>query len=162
MNAETMMREYKSMKQEKMVLEMQLSRFEGMTEDDVISMMTFSHRDEEDRVQTSTLSDKTAKSAMNYRQVMARENDEWFDFLIKKYTKLSEELAFFEECVARLSGNLPGIITDMLTEGITWDMISTKYHVSRRSVGNYRKMAVKEMDAMYALRESCACEYMLS
>lgn len=162
MKAETMMKEYKSMKLEQKVLEMQLSRFEGMTEDDVISMMTFSHRDDEERVQTSTLSDKTAKSAINYRKVMTGENDEWYDFLIKKYAKLSEELSFFEDCVSRLSGDLPGIITDMLTEGVTWEEIAAKHHISRRTVGNYRRAAIKEIDAMYALRESCACEYMLS
>lgn len=162
MRAETMMKEYKQMKMELQVTEMQLSRFRGITGDDVISMMTYSRPEGDERVQTSSLSDKTAKAALNYRKVMERENDEWYGFLMKRYRKLSEEISFFEESVQRLSGNLPEIMTDLLDGEMTWDEVSLKHHISRRSVGNYRKQAVKELNAMYELREKCAADYMLS
>lgn len=162
MRAETMMKEYRQMKMELQVTEMQLSRFTGVSENDIISSMVFSHPDDSDRVQTSTVSDKTAKVAMNYRKVMARENDEWYGFLLKRYQKLSEEISFFEESVRRLSGSLPEIIMDLLDESATWDEVAVKYHVSRRTVGNYRKQAIKELDAMYRMRENCVADYMLS
>lgn len=162
MRAETMMKQYKQMKLELQVTEMQLQRFTGVTEDDVISMMSFSHPSGDERVQTSGTSDKTAKVALNYRKVMARENDEWYDFLLKRYLKLKEEIEFFEESVKRLSGELPEIITDLLGTDITWDMIATKHHVSRTMISKYRKAAIKELDAMYEVREKCESEYMLS
>lgn len=162
MKAEMMMKEYRQMKMELQVTEMQLSRFTGVSENDIISSMVFSHPDNEERVQTSTLSDKTAKVAMNYRKVMERENDEWYDFLLKRYRKLSEEISFFEESVRRLPGCLPEIIMDLLGEDATWDEVAVRHHISRRTVGNYRKQAIKELDAMYAVRESCVADYMLS
>ena len=80
MTAEIMMKEYSSMKKELSILEYQLQQFKGVDENDIIMSMQFSHQ-EGDRVQTSTLSDKTASIAMNYRKIMKQENDEWFDFL---------------------------------------------------------------------------------
>ncbi len=162
MKAETMMKEYRQMKMELQVTKMQLSRFQGVSENEVISSMTFSHPDDSDRVQTSTLSDKTAKTALNYRKVMERENDEWYSFLLKRCRKLSDEIAFFEECVQGLSGSLPEIVMNLLEDGATWDEIAARHHVSRRTVGNYRKMALKELNVMYELRESCTVDYMLS
>ena len=81
MKAEAMIKEYRTMKKELSVLQFQMSRFQGVDENDLILSMQFSHPEEGDRVQTSNISDKTASVAMNYRRIMERENDEWFDFL---------------------------------------------------------------------------------
>jgi hypothetical protein len=125
--------------------------------------MTFSHPDSEDRVQTSSLSDKTAKTAQNYKKVLERENDEWYDFLLDRHQKLSEEISFFEECVKSLKSVPPQFVMDLVSgDDNTWEELAAKYHISRRSVGNYRKMAVKEMNVMYELREKCMADYMLS
>jgi hypothetical protein len=125
-------------------------------------MMAFSHPDNDERVQTSSLSDKTAKIALNYKKVMERENDEWYDFLLDRHRKLSEEISFFEDSVRNLRSVPPQFVMDMVSGEDTWEDLATKYHISRRSVGNYRKMAVKELDVMYGLREKCMAEYMLS
>jgi hypothetical protein len=160
--AEKMMKDYKSLKMELQVTEMQLGRFQGISEEDVISMMTFSHPDNDERVQTSSLSDKTAKIALNYKKVIERENDEWYDFLWNRYRKLTEEISFFEDSVHNLKSVPPQFVMDMVGGADTWDDLAAKYNISRRSVGNYRKMAVKELDVMYGLREKCVAEYMLS
>ena len=59
MTAETMMKEYRSLKRELSVTGFQLQRFEGISEKDMIESMLYSHHEGE-RVRTSTLSDKTA------------------------------------------------------------------------------------------------------
>lgn len=77
MTAEVMMKEYKNMKKELTVTEFQLRQFQGVSEQDMIDSMLYSHQDGE-RVQTSTLSDKTANIAIKYKAAMERENDEWY------------------------------------------------------------------------------------
>ena len=114
MRAEAMFKEYKTMKKELSVLQFQMSQFKGVDENDLILSMQFSHPEGGDRVQTSNISDKTASVAMNYRQRMERENDEWFDFLFNRYRYVSEEVAFFESSVAALPDILPNLIMDMI------------------------------------------------
>ena len=64
MRAGEVLDKYQDLKKEHTVLKFQLSRFKGITPDDIIESMTFSHADGE-RVQTSGVSDKTGKSAGN-------------------------------------------------------------------------------------------------
>ena len=120
MTAEVMMREYKNLKRELAVTEFQLRQFRGVSEQDMIDSMTYSHQEGE-RVQTSTLSDKTASIAVNFRQAMERENDEWCDYLFHRYRYLKEELDFFENAVDRLEQRHKNIIRDLLDDDMTWD-----------------------------------------
>jgi len=162
MNAETMMKEYQNMKKELTILKFQLGQFKGISEEDMIQSMQLSHPDGDERVQTSTLSDKTAKVAMNYRQIIERENDGWFNFLWERYRKMHEEVTFFEESVRNLSGNLPTLIMKMVSGESTWDDLAVEYDISRRSIGNYKKKAIAELNKAYQLRESCVQEFILS
>ena len=114
MTAERMFREYKNLKKEQGILLFQLEQFSGIEESDVIDSMMFGHADDNDRVQTSNRSDKTASVAINYKSVMDRENDEWFEFLWNRYQAVVEELKFFEHSVASLDGILPELVMDLV------------------------------------------------
>lgn len=162
MRAETMMKEYKNMKKELTILKFQLGQFKGVSEEDMILYMQLSHSGGEERVQTSTLSDKIAKVAMNYRSIVERENDEWFNFLWERYRKMTEEVNFFEESVRNLSGILPTLIIKMVSGESTWDDLAAEYNISRRSIGNYKKKAISELNNAYELRDSCVQEFILS
>ena len=128
-----MMKEYKNMKKELTVTEFQLRQFQGVSEQDMIDSMLYSHQDGE-RVQTSTLSDKTANIAIKYKAAMERENDEWYDFLFHRYMFLKEELDFFEHAVNGLDERHRSIITDLLDEDMTWDIMMERYHVSHTMI----------------------------
>jgi hypothetical protein len=162
MRAETMMQEYQNMKKELTILKFQLGQFKGASEEDVILSMQLSHPNGDEKVQTSILSDKTAKVAMNYRQIIERENDEWFNFLWERHRKVNEEMNFFEESVRNLSGILPIFIMKMVSGESTWDDLAAEYDISRRSVGNYKKKAIAELNKAYQLREGCVQEFILS
>ncbi len=60
----------------------------------------FGHADDNDRVQTSNRSDKTASVAINYKSVMDRENDEWFEFLWNRYQAVVEVMKICINSVA--------------------------------------------------------------
>lgn len=162
MTAERMIKEYGEMKKELAVLEFQISRFEGISERDMIISMLYGGHDETERVQTSNISDKTASVAVNYRKQMARENDEWFDFLWDRYHYVKEEVEFFEDSIRYLPEELSGIMQDMMLSGTSWDELAIKYRISRASVGNYRKKAVKYLNEAYRMRDMTQEAFMLS
>ena len=84
---------------------------------------------------------------------MERENDEWYSFLFHRYMFLKEELDFFEHAVNGLDERHRSIITDLLDEDMTWDIMMERYHVSHTMIGKYRKAALKELDKQYELRD---------
>ena len=144
MTAEVMMNEYRNMKRELTVTEFQLRQFQGVSEQDMIDSMLYSHQEGE-RVQTSTLSDKTANIAINLKSAVEREN------LFQRYKYLKEELDFFEYAVSKLK--YKNIIMDLLDEDVTWDAMMEKYHVSHSMIAKYRKKAIKELNIQYELRD---------
>lgn len=162
MTAEIMMKEYSAMKKELSVLEFQISHFTGVEENDVILSMLYGHHDDTERVQTGTVSDRTASIAINYRKVMDKENDEWFNFLWERYRYVKEEVDFFEAGIRCLPQELSGIMQDMISGDLSWDELSDKYHISRASVGNYRKNAIKQLNEAYRLRDMMQEAFMLS
>lgn len=161
MRAEEVFREYHNMKKELSVLEFQLQRFQGVSEDDLITAMCFSHPESDERVQTSSLSDKTAKVAINYRAVAEKENDEWYDFLWRRYRYLKEEIDFFEHGVQNLDGTLADIMADLLKGDMSWDDIQNQYCISRMMITRYRKKALDNLQNLYDLREQQVADYIL-
>jgi hypothetical protein len=157
---EKLIREYPQMKTEVKCLENLIRDFRGISETEMIESMLYSHPEGE-RVQTSGVSDKTARIAISYREKMERINKEWYDYLEQKYLLLSEELRFFESALGSLSGNLPAIMSDMVIARLTWDEISEKYFVSRTMVAKYRKKAISELDVLFTAHDADVAAYIL-
>ena len=158
---ERMMREYPQMAMERNCLENQIRSFQGITEVEMIDAMHFSKPGGE-RVQTGNVSDKTGRIAISYKDKLDRINAQWQAHLVKKHTILADEMTFFESAVCSLSGNLPGMISDMVIKGLTWDELASKYHISRTMVAKSRKKAIRELENIYAIRDKEMAEYMLS
>ena len=159
--AEKIMQDYQQMVMERICLENQIRNFKGITEEEMIDSLYFPQPDGE-RVQTSGISDKTARIAISYREKMDRINKEWQAHLEKKHSVLLEELIFFESAVFALSGILPDFISDMVVKGLTWDDLADKYHISRTMVAKNRKRAIRELEILYAIHDEEMAEYILS
>lgn len=160
MKAGEVLDKYQELKKEQTVLKFQLSRFKGISPDDIIESMTFSHADGE-RVQTSGVSDKTGKIAVNYKKIADRENEEWMSYLISRLEYVEAEIEFFEYALKGLSSGVGEIMWDMVVECMAWNEIEEKYHVSHATLGRYRKSAIKELDVIYELRDKQTEIYML-
>lgn len=160
MKAGEVLDKYQELKKEQTVLKFQLSRFKGISEDDIIESMTFSHADGE-RVQTSGVSDKTGKIAVNYKKIADRENEEWMSYLISRLEYVEAEIEFFEYALKGLSSSVGEIMWDMVVECRGWNEIEEKYHISHATLGRYRKNAIKELDVIYELRDKQTEIYML-
>ena len=77
---EKLIAEYPDMVRDRKCLAYQIAHFRGLSAEEVIESMYTPHQEGE-RVQTSSLSDKTAQIAMNYRDRLNQMNLEWYEHL---------------------------------------------------------------------------------
>ena len=161
MRAEDMFDQYKKMRHEMSMIAYQLSHFTGISEQDIIESMTFSHPDGE-KVQTSGISHKTETIAIKLKEIVEKENNEWYRYLLDRYQYLDREISFFEHCVREMGEKKSDILFELLDGDLTWDMIADEYSVSRSLLGVYRKQAIKEINKRYRLREEQELAFLLS
>jgi hypothetical protein len=151
---ETLIRDYPKNKMELKCLEHQIRNFRGISEEEMIDTMYFS-QPEGERVQTSGVSDKTARIAMSYRERMDAINREW-------YQHLEKQVGFFESAVKALPGKMGEVMQDMIFSQTSWDELADKHFVSRRTIGRYRQKAIDDLVVLYEKHEAEMLAYMLS
>ena len=158
---EALIRDYQKNKMELKCLEHQIRNFRGISENEMIYTMYFT-QPEGERVQTSGVSDKTAKIAMSYRERMDAMNEEWYQHLEKQYFALAEEISFFESAVKALPGKMGEIMQDMIFSQASWDELADKHFVGRTTIWRYRQKAIDELVVLYEKHEAEMTAYMLS
>ena len=158
---EALIRDYQKNKMELKCLEHQIRNFRGISENEMIDTMYFTQPQGE-RVQTSGVSDKTAKIAMSYRERMDAMNEEWYQHLEKQYFALAEEISFFESAVKALPGKMGEIMQDMIFSQASWDELADKHFVGRTTIWRYRQKAIDELVVLYEKHEAEMTAYMLS
>ena len=158
---EALIRDYPKNKMELKCLEHQIRNFRGISENEMIDTMYFT-QPEGERVQTSGVSDKTAKIAMSYRERMDAINEEWYQHLEKQYFSLAEEISFFESAVKALPGEMGEIMQDIVFSQTSWEEVADKHYVSRRTIGRYRQKAIDKLVVLYEKHEAEMLAYMLS
>ena len=158
---EALIRDYQKNKMELKCLEHQIRNFRGISENEMIDTMYFT-QPEGERVQTSGVSDKTAKIAMSYRERMDAMNEEWYQHLEKQYFALAEEISFFESAVKALPGKMGEIMQYMIFSQASWDELADKHFVGRTTIWRYRQKAIDELVVLYEKHEAEMTAYMLS
>ena len=157
---EELLKSYPAMLQKRNCLVYQLAHFKGISAEEVIESMYTSRQDGE-RVQTSSLSDKTAQIAMVYRERQDRLNREWYEYLEQQLRLTNDELAFLEAAIRSLPGMQAEIMWDMVVEQMKWDAIEQKYRISHTTLYRQRQRAISELEKLYARREHDLAEYLL-
>ena len=157
---EKLIAEYPTMVRDRKCLAYEIAHFRGVSADEVIESMYTGHQDGE-RVQTSTLSDKTAQIAMSYRVRQDEINREWREQLESKLQEVTDEMNFLEDAIRSLPKNQSQVMRCLVLEGRTWDDTSYRLHMSRANVGKLRKKAIAELDAIYEKHDRILTEFML-
>ena len=157
---EKMIKEYPDMKFERSCLLNQMKSLK-ITEEDVIYSMCFSHPEGE-RVQTSGLSDKTAKVALSFRDRQRQMEEERYNFLFEKYRHLDEEITFLEETIADIPGEIGEIMSELVIKGDTWETVCFSHCVGTHKLSDMRKQGIKILIRAYQRRESMVASYLLS
>ena len=157
---EKMIKEYQDMKFERSCLLSQMKSCK-LSEEDVIYSMCFSHPEGE-RVQSSELSDKTAKVAMSFRDRQRQMEEEHYDYLFNRYRNLDEEITFFEESVAGIPGELGEILSELFIHNDSWEKVCFRHCIGIHKLSDMRKQGIKYLVRAYQQRESMIAAYLLS
>ena len=145
---EKLIAEYPDMVRDRKCLAYQIAHFRGLSA-------------EGERVQTSSLSDKTAQIAMNYRDRLNRMNREWYEHLEWRLRCVSDELDFFESALHSLPADLEPVMWDLVVEQLKWEAVEQKYAISHTTVYRMRKRAMTALEAMYKKHDQETAAYML-
>ena len=135
---EKLIAEYPDMVRDRKCLAYQIAHFRGLSAEEVIESM-YTPRQDGERVQTSSLSDKTAQIAMNYRDRLNRMNREWYEHLEWRLRCVSDELDFFESALHSLPADLEPVMWDLVVEQLKWEAVEQKYAISHTTVYRMRK-----------------------
>ena len=152
MKAEEMFKQYKSMCKELSMTAYEISHFTGISQEDIIEVLTFIRFDDETGRYKST-SRRTEDIALISKELTEIKNREWFKYLLDRYQYLDDEISFFEYSIRQMGEKKADILFELLDGDLTWDQIADAYHVSRSLLSVYRKQAIKELDRCYAMRE---------
>ncbi len=142
-------------------LDKQIKNCEFISADELITTMAFSHPDGE-RVQSSDLSDKTAKIAISYQRKLDRINEELVMPMIKRKEALEEEISFFEDSVNHLPEDILKMSQAIFLNGMTWEEAESCFYTNSWGIRNCRKRAIDCLVRSYQIRASQTEAYLLS
>ena len=145
-----LLKQYHETKQALDIFKYQIETFTWISYDEGIEGLTFT-KPEGDRVQNNSVSDKSARIALIYRDVADKQNEEILREMLKRYCEQKNELDMLEYCIRQLEPRLSEIITDMVMNKMPWDEMCDKYHVSQPMLLKYRKKAVDEITKIFNL-----------
>ena len=158
---EKIISEYPQMVRERESLKKQMEAQEFLSADELISAMSFSHPDGE-RVQSSDLSDKTARIALGSREKLERINEELIVPMQKRYQALNVEISFLEDAILNLPEDLAYVMQELVLKGHTWEEVSQEMFISVTKLQKLRKAAIDNLIRAYQKRESEQIRILLS
>lgn len=142
-------------------LDKQIKSCEFISADELITTMAFSHSDGE-RVQSSDLSDKTAKIAISYQRKLDRINEELVMPMIKRKEALEEEILFFQDSVNHLPEDILEMSQAIFLDGMTWEEAESCFYTNSWGIRNCRKRAIDCLVRSYQIRASQTEAFLLS
>lgn len=152
-HVEKLISDYPKMLSTRSFLKKQIESYVPLTVEDVIESMTFSQPGGE-RVQTSSLSDKTCIAALHYRDRVNKMNEDVIGAWVKEYNYLDEEICFLEQCIRNLPGDLYDVMGTLVLDGTSWDEAQVYLHLNRKSIYLKRKEAIGLITLEYQRRAS--------
>lgn len=158
---EKIIKEYPQMVRKVERLDKQIKSCEFISADELITTMAFSHPDGE-RVQSSDLSDKTAKIAISYQRKLDRINEELIMPMIKRKEALEEEISFFEDSVNHLPEDILEMSQAIFLDGMTWEEAESCFYTNSWGIRKCRKRAIECLVRSYQIRASQTEAFLLS
>lgn len=156
-----MISEYPQMVRERAHLKKQIESQEFLSVDELICAMSFSHPDGE-RVQSSDLSDKTARIALEYREKLDKINNELVVPMQKRYSALDKDISFLENSIEELPENMNTVMHELVIEGFTWKEVAANLYISTTKLHKLRSSAIEYLVRIYQKRESQIARELLS
>jgi len=143
-----MLENYREKKSSLNLLKLELERFHGITQDEMIESLNLLKGDG-DLVQTSEVSDKTAKIAISYREIAGKLNDAATNEILKDAATLEYDINFLENVVECLSPRNCEIIKDIYFNQLPASDVAHKHNMSERWLSEVRKRSIKKIVSQY-------------
>lgn len=148
---EYLLKNYHSIQQEVEQLKFEIACFPELSPIETIEMLNY-QKSEGDRVQTSDVTDKTAKIALIYSEVTARLNDEARKE-IENVIKVTEfELAKLHFSIEQLEPHLQQVIESLFFDRLTVYAVSREQSVAERTVQKYKQQAIDILASRFNLK----------
>ena len=129
-------------------LKYEYESYNDIEKDEVIESLNFSSNSGE-RIQTSSISDKTCKIALIYSEATKRMNKE-SKLEIYKMMKATEiEMARLNYCIERLEDRVKVVIKLIYIEHKPLYEVGGKLSIAERTVCKYRKIGVDKVISMF-------------
>lgn len=142
-------------------LKRQIETQEFLSADELICAMSFSHLEGE-RVQSSDMSDKTARIAMGYREKLDRINDDLMVPMQKRYDALDTEISVLETSIDELPEDMTIAMHELVIDGFSWEEVAANLYVSFTKFQKLRRAAIENLVRAYQKRESQLARELLS
>lgn len=132
-------------------LKFEYENFKDIEMDEVIESLNFSSSNEE-RIQTSSISDKTCKIALIYNEAAKRMNKESRKEIYKMIKATEFEITRLNYCIDRLESQIKEVIKKVFIEKLSWSDVCKKCAISEKTLNKYRKKGIDEIITMFNLR----------
>ena len=146
-----LLKDYEATKRSVAVLRYDIERFCGVTYDEAIEALALASAEGE-RVQSSSISDKTARVALMFRDLTDRDNRAALDEMVSEYHEKLREVELLEYCVGLLPEKQREVIQCLYFEGVKWANASEQLQISYTALAYSRKKAVKELTLLMGAR----------
>lgn len=131
-------------------LKFEYTTFKDIGLDEVIESLNFSSTSGE-RIQTSSISDKTCKIALIYNETAKRMNKESRKEIYKMIKATEFEMTRLNYCIDRLEPAVKEVIKGIFIEKSSWNQICQKNSISEKTLNKYRKKGTEEIASMFDL-----------
>ena len=132
-------------------LKFEYKTFIDIEPNEVIESLNFSSNSEE-RIQTSSISDKTCKIALIYGEATKRMNKESREEILKMMKATEIEMERLDYCIERLEPQVKEVIRKIFMESLQWKDICSKNSISEKTLNKYREKGIEDIILMFDLR----------
>ena len=132
-------------------LKFEYDTFKDIETDEVIESLNFSSNSEE-RIQTSSISDKTCKIALIYNEAAKRMNKESREEIYKMIRVTRIEISRLDYCIDRLEPQVKEVIIKMYQQKENISNIVENLSIGERTVCRYKKKGIEDIINMYELK----------
>ena len=129
-------------------LKFELETYENLVPEEIIDAMNFSSGNDE-RVSSSTPTDKTCKIALIYSEVSKRMNNEAKEEIRKMIVASEYEIRKLDYCIARLEPKIRDVIKNIYINKMAWLVISKNLYISENTISKYKRKGIDEVTQMY-------------
>ena len=141
---EYLLKNYLKLKKDLEFLKYELNYFKGMTEEEAIDGLTFK-KGEGEAIKSSSISDKTGKTALIFREYMKKIDAQTIESLKLDVYALEYELNWIEYCIERINEKYGNVLRDLYMTDKTWEDVCWEYQVCSQTLGNYRRRGLGEI-----------------